>query len=133
MGFFDKIFGRGTGDDKNHDPGERLEWSPLVSLSQLDEVVKESTEVPVLIFKHSTRCGISRMAYKNFEREMDAGAPVKLYYLDILNHRDVSGAVAERFGVIHESPQLLLLRNGKVVYNESHGAITAGKLLEQLG
>ncbi|WP_461533558.1 bacillithiol system redox-active protein YtxJ [Sinomicrobium sp.] len=133
MGFFDKIFGRGAESDKNHNSAGELNWFPLNSLEQLDQIATESTSVPIAIFKHSTRCGISKMVYGNLQRDMDSSTAVKLYYLDLLNHRDVSNAIATRFGIVHESPQLLLIKDGKVVYNASHEAITASELLEQLG
>ena len=131
MSFFDKVFG---GESSNKDTNNSgLEWNDLANLDQLDEIVRESSEVPVVIFKHSTRCGISRMAMKGFEKEYDIDpSQAKPYYLDLLNHRDISNAIAARFGVFHESPQLLLIKDGKAIYNESHGNISATALKGKL-
>jgi bacillithiol system protein YtxJ len=101
-------------------------WNDLTQLKQLDEIVNESAKTPVIIFKHSTRCAISAMALKNFEREYDIEeGKAKPYFLDLLNHRDISNEIASRFNVEHQSPQLLLIREGKAVYNTSHSDIDA--------
>lgn len=99
----------------------------------MQQIAAESSTIPVLIFKHSTRCGISRMALKGFESQyaIDAGQ-VKPYFLDLLNYREISNAIARDFGVHHESPQVLLIKDGKVVYHESHGAISATQIEKQL-
>lgn len=126
MNFFKSIFG-GTEekDDKS------LNWNPLIATDQFAEIKEESKSICVVIFKHSTRCGISRFALNNFENSYAVSEEkAKLYYLDILSHRDVSNALAQEFNVIHESPQLLIVKNGKSVYNESHGQIDADKIAE---
>jgi bacillithiol system protein YtxJ len=123
MGFFKDIFG-------NNDSGEStqssLEWNDLTRIEQLDEIKEESAVQPVIIFKHSTRCSISRMALKNFEREYSIDiADAKPYYLDLLEHRDISNEIASRFGVMHQSPQLIILVDGQPVYSASHSDIDA--------
>lgn len=105
-------------------------WVPLDNINQLDAIVEASKTKPQLLFKHSTRCGISRMVKKQFEtaytlKENEAD----LYYLDLLNYRDVSNAVSTRFKVIHESPQLLVIKQEKVIVHVSHGAINELDLL----
>ncbi|MBD3582982.1 bacillithiol system redox-active protein YtxJ [Flavobacterium selenitireducens] len=127
MSLFNSLFG---GDSPNKDNNQStFGWNDLTDLKQLDEIVSESAERPVIIFKHSTRCGISRMAIKGFEKEYDiAPDRAKPYYLDLLNHREISSAIADKFGVYHESPQLLLIKDGKAVYHESHGSISAAAL-----
>ncbi|MBC9798143.1 bacillithiol system redox-active protein YtxJ [Sinomicrobium weinanense] len=136
MGFFDTIFGKktpGRGGEEQDKRKKGPEWIPLTSEGQLDEIVQESASTAVIIFKHSTRCGISRMAYRNFESDWDTTVDgIKLYYLDLLAYRQVSNAVASRFGIAHESPQLLLLKDGKVVYHTSHGNITAQNVFQAL-
>lgn len=123
MSFFDKIFGN---NDSKVTSSSRVKWYDLTELQQLDAIVKESAEVPVLLFKHSTRCSISRMALKGFEREYDIEEDnLKVYYLDLLAHRDISNEIASRFGVQHQSPQILLIKNGEVVYHTSHSDIDA--------
>ncbi|MGS2763304.1 bacillithiol system redox-active protein YtxJ [Sinomicrobium sp. M5D2P9] len=135
MGFFDTIFGKKTPDsgESDYEKQKSWGWEPLTDVRQLEDIEKESHTVPVVIFKHSTRCGISRMAYRNFESEMTPGkVQAKFYYLDLLEYRDVSNAIATRFGVMHQSPQLILIRDGKAVYSESHGEISAPKLMDIL-
>lgn len=99
-----------------------MTWLPLTSALELDTLVAESAIHPVAIFKHSTTCSISATAKARLERQWDAavGDEVKLYYLDLHRFRSVSNAVASRFGVIHESPQLLLIQDGRCVYDASH-------------
>ena len=103
-----------------------LSWIPLDSVAQLDLIAKKSQSKTQLIFKHSTRCGISRMVINQFidnynftENDFD------LYHLDILNNREVSNEVGYTFQVIHESPQILVIRNGVVVAHASHSGINS--------
>ncbi|HLW31334.1 MAG TPA: bacillithiol system redox-active protein YtxJ [Aequorivita sp.] len=108
-------------------------WHVLGTLDQLDTIIEESKEMPVAIFKHSTRCGISRGVLKIFERNYKyTDDQVKLYFLDLLQNRDVSNEIANRFKVRHESPQLLIIKNGVVVYHNSHHAIEASQIEEYL-
>ena len=128
MGIFDKIFGASENDkvDKN-----KIEWNLLTDLSQIEDIIEESKNIPIIIFKHSTRCGISRMALNGFERDYSLPAEtIKPYFLDLLNYRDISNEVASRFGVWHESPQLLIIKNGEVVHHSSHGQINAQMIEE---
>lgn len=110
-----------------------MEWKALTDLQQLDAVVEESKVNPVLIFKHSTRCSISRFALKQFENEFDQKGAIIPYFLDLLEHRDISNEIALRFGVQHQSPQVLLIKDGMAVYNASHQDIEANKLNFVLG
>lgn len=127
MGFFS--FGFSNKDTAQND----CNWNQLTKIEQLEELSVLSFEKPIAIFKHSTRCGISRMALKNFETEMPADQTgIDLYYLDLLEHREISNAIAEKFGVWHESPQLILLKEGKSVYHSSHSDISAEALLAAL-
>lgn len=99
-----------------------MDWISLKDSTQLDEILAESTKQPVLIYKHSTRCNISRSAFDRLERKWDAAAAGKLkrYFLDLLSYRDISNRIAEVFGVEHQSPQILVIWNGKSVLNLSH-------------
>lgn len=126
---FNYIFGK-SANQNNTD--SKINWIPLVDLGQLDEIVTSSNQKPIVIFKHSTRCSISRMALKRFESEYDLDDSVDTYYLDLLEHRDISHEIASRFGVYHQSPQLLLIKAGKSVYDVSHDAIDAGELKGKL-
>lgn len=120
MGLFDKIFKAEKKEEKV------LPWIPLSNLAQLSLIEEKSRTKTQLIFKHSTRCGISRMVINQFidmynftESEFD------LYYLDLLNYREVSNEVGYKFQVMHESPQLLVIKNGVAVAHASHGAINS--------
>ena len=100
-------------------------WLPLTQPDQLAAIVQESHERPVLIFKHSTTCSISAAAKGKIERQWaDSGlSDVAIYYLDLLRFRPLSAQIAEQFGVRHESPQLLLIQDGKCRYDASHMGI----------
>ncbi|MDT0686767.1 bacillithiol system redox-active protein YtxJ [Autumnicola psychrophila] len=127
MGIFDKVFK--SERDIAKDELKKISWHQLTTIEQLEEIEKESADHAVAILKHSTRCGISRMVLKQFETDYkDEYENVKLYFLDLLNHRDVSNEIATRFAVHHESPQLIILRDGKVVHHASHQDIDAKTL-----
>lgn len=128
MSMFSNIFGSSDNQELNN----KVNWIPLQHLGQLDELAAFSENKPAVIFKHSTRCSVSRMALKQFENEFDLKEEVDTYYLDLLEHRDISNEIASRFGVYHQSPQLLLIKEGKSVYDVSHSDIDAGELKEKL-
>ena len=122
MGFLKNIFG----DKTSKEVGETyLSWTPLVSVEEINTIKEISKNQSVLIFKHSTCCGISRMVIKQFESLFnEENKQLKVYYLDLLNFREVSSKLSEVFQVIHQSPQLLVIKNGISVYDESHYEIT---------
>jgi bacillithiol system protein YtxJ len=126
MSLFKNIFG--SSEEENQ--SSKIGWRQLTDLGQLNEIVDLSNEKAVLIFKHSTRCSISRYALKQFENEFDLEEKITPYFLDLLNHRDVSNEIANRFEVEHQSPQLLLIKNGKAIFATSHSDIDA-KFLER--
>ena len=106
-----------------------INWNHLNELNQLESLKKESQQQPVLIYKHSTRCGISGMALDRLERSWGKElASIKTYYLDLISFRDISNAVSESFGVYHESPQVILIINGEPVFNASHMDISTAAL-----
>jgi len=125
MSFFNSLFGSSDNADA---PKSNVNWTELTDVAQLMEIEALSNEKPVVIFKHSTRCSISRMALKQFERDYDLNETVDAYFLDLIAHRDVSNEIASKFNVYHESPQLILIRNGKAVYDVSHSDINAEAL-----
>jgi bacillithiol system protein YtxJ len=125
MTLFTSIFGDSENKNSNQ---SKINWIPLTDLGQLNEIMELSHQQPVVIFKHSTRCSISRMALKQFENEFDLEGNVTPYYLDLLNHRDISQEIATRFDVYHQSPQLLLIKEGKSIYDASHSDIDAVEL-----
>ena len=129
MSIFKNIFG----SSENESPKEsKINWIHLTDLGQLKEVQEVSHTKPAIIFKHSTTCSISRMALKNFENEYELNDVVDAYFLDLLNHRDISNEIAAKFNVVHQSPQLLLIKNGVTVYNDSHDRIDAAVLKERV-
>ena len=99
-----------------------IEWNQLTNTSQFEEVNKASALKPVLIFKHSTRCSISAMALNRFERNF-RNEVFKPYFLDVIANREVSNEVASRYSVTHESPQVILIKDEKVVHHSSHSEI----------
>jgi bacillithiol system protein YtxJ len=109
-----------------------MNWIPLNADNQIELIREASFIKPQLIFKHSTTCSISKMAFSRFERA-EAPDTIDYYYLDLLNYRQISTAVAEKFQVHHESPQLLLIKNGECVYDESHYGIMMDEVIEQAG
>lgn len=126
MGFFDKF--KSAGDKENVET-VKVPWHILNQMEQLDGIVEESKSKPVAIFKHSTRCGVSRGVLKAFEKDYSlTDSQIKLYFLDLLANRDISNEIAARFKVHHESPQMIVIKNGEVVYHESHHSIQAAEL-----
>ena len=106
-----------------------IEWLPLEKEQQLDEIIQLSHEVHVdaiAIFKHSTRCSISSMAKNRLERSWNpSNKNIPFYYLDLLAFRQISNEVANRFNLMHESPQLLLIQKGELKAHASHSAISS--------
>ncbi|PYF70754.1 bacillithiol system redox-active protein YtxJ [Pedobacter nutrimenti] len=101
-----------------------MQWTNITDLSQIDEIQKNKGYS--LIFKHSTRCSVSMMAKRRFEMDWDAlPEDTSLYFLDLISYRDISAQIAETFHVHHESPQILLIRDGECVLDASHGDISA--------
>lgn len=99
-------------------------WANLINLSQLDEINQLSHTQKVLIFKHSTRCSISNMALRMFEKSFDfTNENYKAYFLDLLNYRDISNTIANEYQVTHQSPQVLVIEKGKCVEHASHESI----------
>ena len=111
-----------------------MNWIPLTDEKQLAEIVETSQEKPVVIFKHSTRCPISSTAMNRLQRswKTELDTQVKLYYLDLVAFRNVSNAVADTFSVEHESPQVILIKGGNAIYNQSHFAISTAEIEENL-
>jgi bacillithiol system protein YtxJ len=105
-----------------------MNWHPITEIEQLDSIKSASYKVPQVIFKHSTTCSISRMALDRFERATTPEG-VDFHYLDLLNYRTISTEIADFFQVYHESPQVLLIKNGECIYDESHYGIMMDELI----
>jgi len=108
-----------------------MEWKQLNSTSQLNTIREESFKRPQVIFKHSTRCSISSMVLSRLDRTSSEPDGVDFYHLDLIAHRDISNLIAELWDVWHESPQILLIKNGECIYDESHMGINMADILEQ--
>jgi bacillithiol system protein YtxJ len=128
MGFLDKIFGGNAPEEKNENKVE-AKFYTLDNIKLLDEVDTISKTKPVVLFKHSTRCSISRFALKRFDAEYNyTDDQIDWYLLDLLNHRDISNEMAHRYKVEHQSPQIIVIRNGKAVFSSTHDGIDAHDL-----
>lgn len=105
-------------------------WNELRSPDQLDVIREESKSTTVLIFKHSSRCSVSQLTLDRLQRKWGAQAEgIKPYFLDLISFRELSNRVADQFSVEHESPQVLLIRNGNAIYDRSHFDIEFGEIL----
>jgi bacillithiol system protein YtxJ len=106
-------------------------WKQLVSEKELQECIAHSAVNPQVIFKHSTRCIISKMVLQQFEEQIDSiPANAELLFLDLLSHRDISNSIATQLNVHHESPQVIVIKNGKAIFHESHHSIDAASIAE---
>ena len=111
----------------------KLNWQILDSENQLATIKDDSNSQTVAIFKHSTRCSISSMAKTRLEREWDlTDKEIKIYYLDLITYRSVSNAIEEQFGIEHQSPQLILIKKGEVIYQSSHSSIGVNDIKDKL-
>lgn len=112
-----------------------MKWIELKEENDLNKIKEESKQTPVVIFKHSTRCSISATALGRLERSWkdDEMENVKPYFLDLISHRDLSGQIAEEFGVKHESPQVLLIKDEKCIYHSSHLGISYAEVAKKAG
>jgi bacillithiol system protein YtxJ len=99
-----------------------MKWNTLNLAEQLNSIDTESQNLPILIFKHSTRCSISSTALSRLERKWQDNDNLKLkpYYLDLLEHRIISNTIAQRYQIEHQSPQVLIINQGKCIYSATH-------------
>jgi len=127
MGIFDKIFK--SEQDIAKEEIKKVPWKEITTIEMLDEISQGSYERPAAILKHSTSCGISRMVLRQFEKDYNLEPDkVDLYFLDLLRYREISNKIASKFNVPHESPQLIVLKEGRAIYDASHGAIAVESL-----
>ncbi|HLW30579.1 MAG TPA: bacillithiol system redox-active protein YtxJ [Brumimicrobium sp.] len=103
----------------------KLNWINITTTDELEHALGETEEVSGLFFKHSTRCNISAMALNSFESQWEENEKCKLYFIDLIAHRDVSNKISELTGVEHQSPQVVLVKNKEAVYDVSHNGISA--------
>ena len=122
MGIFSALFGV----NKEAKEEKVLPWIALNTIEQLKHIQEKSKTKTQVIFKHSSRCGISTMVLNQFVDAYELTADdLDLYFLDLINYRDVSNEVAYKFQVLRQSPQLLVIKNGVVVAHDSHSGVTA--------
>lgn len=109
------------------------QWNLLDSLSDISNIETASHSRTQIIFKHSTRCSISQMAFNRINKVLkEVKSKAEVHYLDLLRHRDVSDAIAKHWDIPHESPQLLIIKNGKLTYHASHSGIQPDETINQL-
>jgi bacillithiol system protein YtxJ len=106
-----------------------MNWISLTTEEQLSQIKEKSVTVPQVIFKHSTRCSISSMVLDRLERSSTPES-IDFYYLDLIANRNISNKIAEVFNVYHESPQILIIKNGECIYDESHMGIRMDEIVE---
>ncbi len=109
-----------------------IDWQPMEWEEQIDRIMEASNQIPQLIFKHSTRCSISTMALQRLQNEWHPDTEIDAWFLDLLAYRNVSNAIADRLGVWHQSPQAILIKEGRVVYHDSHHSIHFSDILEAI-
>ena len=118
MGFFGRM-------RKDQEAGLPPEWKELIRPEEVALLIEQSKNKPVGIFKHSIRCGISSMVKHQLEGHWDLSTEeIDFYYLDLITHRPTSNEVAQLTGVTHQSPQVIVLKDGKVVHHSSHHSIS---------
>jgi bacillithiol system protein YtxJ len=111
-----------------------MNWERIENAAQLEDLKKQSQVKPVLIFKHSSRCSISSMAFDRLNRnwkdaDFDKVSP---YFLDLISYRNISNQIAQEFGVYHQSPQVILIKDGKAVYENSHMGISYAEIMRKV-
>jgi bacillithiol system protein YtxJ len=107
-----------------------MNWIYLTNEEQLHQIKANSNTKPQVIFKHSTRCSISSMA-KNRLETSEQTAELDFHFLDLIKYRSISNRIADDFKVYHESPQVLVIKNGECIYDESHSGIDMEEIVEQ--
>jgi bacillithiol system protein YtxJ len=112
----------------NKEEKQIFPWSSLNSVEEWNKLKEDKSGISHVVFKHSTRCGVSSMAKKQFENGWEETENVELWYLDLLNHRDISKQIAEDTQVIHQSPQVVVMKNGTLIHDASHHLIDAREI-----
>ena len=107
-----------------------MNWIEITDLQEIESIKKLSFNKSQLIFKHSTRCSISSMVKNRLEKG-EVQSKIDFYLLDLIKHRDISNSIAETFNVHHESPQVILVKNGECTFSESHYDIRFDEITEQ--
>jgi bacillithiol system protein YtxJ len=108
-----------------------MQYLELTSNDTLNHLIELSNYSPIVVFKHSNRCAISKWVWNDFQTS-NIPYHVKVFLLDVIQFRSLSNAIAEHFQIRHESPQALLIFKGTCLYHDSHQSIDALKLVEVL-
>lgn len=112
---------------------KQIAWIPLNNLNDWDAALQRSTAIPVMIYKHSTRCGISSMVQRRLEKAWNLSPTIiEPYFLDLIAHRDISDTIARTTGIWHESPQAIILYQNNVLYHASHSEIDVSAIAQCL-
>ena len=110
-----------------------IDWQLLNTAEEIEAIKEKSTEKPQVIFKHSTRCSISSMAKRRLERNWNIDeSKVDIYYLVLIAYRSISNLVSSDFGVTHQSPQILIIKNKETVFHTSHNDISVEVIEENI-
>ena len=110
-----------------------IKWNALTSIVEVNDLVEQSHHQACLIFKHSTRCSISSFAKSRLENDWNLSEQeIQPFYLDLINDRAISNFVADHFAIDHESPQVLLIKNGICVYHTFHLDISVNGIQQEL-
>lgn len=126
MGFLDNFLG--AQKDTAHS-----DWKALTDINQLEDIVSDSYEKPIVIFKHSIRCGISSMVKYQLEEQWNlSDLNFDFYYLDLITYRPISNDIAKRFKVVHQSPQIIIIKDGQAIFDTSHHMISTLGIREVL-
>ena len=114
-------------------PGTSAGLQPLTDVVAVDALLSESRQRPTVLFKHSPTCGISAHVYHNLMPLVsDPQLGADWYLISVRAHRDVSDSIADRLKVWHASPQVIVVRNGAVVWHGSHFGVSARSVLRAL-
>ena len=117
MGLLKSLFRSGAEDDNVN----VINWSKLENISDIDEIIDQSELNTIVIFKHSTRCGISSSVLRRFEKQTKPPTDqTNFYLLNVIQHRNISNEISQQLTIHHESPQLIIIKNREVIAHDSH-------------
>lgn len=111
-----------------------MEFQTLNQIEQLNEIDLKSNSKTQVIYKHSTQCGTSMMTNRTLNKELKEinNDSIDVYYLDLLRYRDLSNTISKRYNVEHESPQIIIIKGGKCIYQASHSDVSLQKALQEI-
>ena len=113
-----------------YDIYQPMKWKTIDNTEEFEHAISNSFQQTIAIFKHSTRCSISFVAKKTIERFWAFNNDI--YYIDLIQNRNISNLLASQLNVKHESPQIIVIKDGKAVYHAAHGMIDIQEISEYL-